>query len=211
MIKTFNFDYIPDEFCSNTYIVGELNEPCVIIDYGSTSKKLIEYIKSQYSEVKAVLITHGHFDHIRGLNLFNKFFPNTPIYTDRYDKELLKDAKLNSSNLTGEKVVINLSIKTFKDNEILNFGKGLNFKVYETPYHTDGSVCFLNEEEHALFTGDSLFKGSIGRADLITSNRSLIASSLETIKEFDKNLIVYPGHGEITSIEKELINNQYLK
>ena len=211
MIETFNFDYIPDEFCSNTYIVGELNEPCVIIDYGSTSKKLIEYIKSQYSEVKAVLITHGHFDHIRGLNLFNKFFPNTPIYIDRYDKELLKDAKLNSSNLTGEKVVINLSIKTFKDNEILNFGKGLNFKVYETPYHTDGSVCFLNEEEHALFTGDSLFKGSIGRADLITSNRSLIASSLETIKEFDKNLIVYPGHGEITSIEKELINNQYLK
>ena len=85
------------------------------------------------------------------------------------------------------------------------------YQVYETPFHTEGSVCFLNAKLSALFSGDSLFKGSIGRYDLPTSNKNNIKSSLEIIKEFDENLIVYPGHGEITTIKEELKNNYYLQ
>lgn len=210
MIKVFNFDHSIDEFCANIYIVGKENGPCVIIDYGSTSQKLINYIKIHYSEVRALLLTHGHFDHIRGLSKFHDYFSKTPIYIDEFDYELLKNPKFNGSYLTNETVKINLDVKVFKNLDILNFGDGLKFQVFETPYHTDGSVCLLNQEENALFTGDSLFKGSIGRDDLITSNRNLLKDSLEIIKGFDTKLVVYPGHGFITTIGEELKNNPYL-
>ena len=211
MVKVFNFENDFTEFSANTYVVGELNGPCVVIDLGNTGRRVIDYIKTNHTEVKAILLTHGHFDHIRGVDKFITHFPNTKIYIDRYDEELLTNPKLNCSHLERESVEVKSKVEVFKDSDILDFGDKLVFEVIETPFHTDGSVCFINKAYSACFSGDTLFKGSIGRSDLTTSNRNYIESSLEKVKSFDKNLIVYPGHGEITTINDELINNYFLK
>lgn len=212
MIKCFNFDYDYTELSSNTYIIGEKYGPCVIIDLGSTQRKISDYIKENHSEVKAILLTHNHFDHIRGIDKFLEKFSNVPIYIDEYDYEGLKNSKLNCSLIEGHPFIVKANnVFKVKNQQILDFGKNLLFKVYETPFHTDGSVCYLNEDINALFSGDTLFKGSIGRADLPTSNRNLIRSSLDIVKKFNENLVVYPGHGETTTIKEELLNNYYLK
>lgn len=212
MIKCFNFDNDFNEFSANTYVVGEKSKSCVIIDLGSTSKKIINFIKENFIEVKAILLTHAHFDHIRGINKFLEEFKDVPVYIDINDYELLKDSRLNCSLLANEPLLVRSNnIITFKNKDILNFDDLNVYQVYETPFHTEGSVCFLNAKLNALFSGDSLFKGSIGRYDLPTSNKNNIKSSLEIIKEFDENLIVYPGHGEITTIKEELKNNYYLQ
>ena len=211
MVKVFNFESNYNEFSANTYVVGELNGPCVIIDLGSTGRRVLDYVKTNHTEVKAILLTHGHYDHIRGVDKFLDQNPNVPVYIDRYDIELTTNPKLNCSHLDRESVEIHHKVSTFKDLDILDFGEGLEFEVIETPFHTDGSVCFINRASSACFSGDTLFKGSIGRSDLTTSNRNYIESSLEKVKSFDKNLVVYPGHGEITTINDELINNYFLK
>lgn len=212
MIKCFNFDNDLNEFSANTYVVGEKTKSCVVIDLGSTSKKIINFIKENFIEVKAILLTHAHFDHIRGINKFLEEFKNVPVYVDINDYELLKNNRLNCSLLANELVSVKTNnVITFKNKDILKFDDVNVFEVYETPFHTEGSVCFLNRKLNALFTGDALFKGSIGRYDLPTSNKNSVRSSLEIIKQFDANLNVYPGHGQTTTIKDELKNNYYLK
>ena len=210
MVKVFNFEG-SNIFSSNVYIVGKENGPCVVIDIGYLSKGIIEYIKTHHTEIKAIILTHGHFDHIAGLNDFMKSFGETKVYIDRFDLELVTNPKLNCSRFGRTIVTYNGEVIDFKDGDTLDFGDDLVFKIYETPFHTEGSVCILNKSENALFTGDSLFKGSIGRYDLITSDHSKLKNSLDIIKCFDNKLVVYPGHGEITTIEEELKNNLYLK
>ena len=97
------------------------------------------------------------------------------------------------------------------DEDEINFGNGLLFKVIETPFHTSGSVCFLYEKEKAIFTGDTLFKNSIGRTDLPTGNERLVKNSLEKLKKLDQSIKVYPGHGDETTLKREFENNPYLK
>ena len=172
MVKTFRFDDDYEEFSSNTYVVGTKGENCVIIDFGTTKRNIYSFISDNFSSVDAVLITHGHFDHIRGINKFLSIYLNVPVYIDINDKELLTDPKLNCSCDFSEKVLIDLkNINYFRNGDILKF-KDLEFEIVETPYHTDGSVCILNYANKAVFTGDSLFKGTIGRSDLRTSNRN---------------------------------------
>ena len=96
------------------------------------------------------------------------------------------------------------------DEDEIDFKNGYVFKVISTPFHTNGSVCFLSEKENALFTGDTLFKGSIGRTDLPKGNERLISSSLKKLLKLDDNLKIYPGHGDETTLKKEKENNIYL-
>lgn len=156
-------------------------------------------------------MTHGHFDHIRGINKFLETF-NCTIFIDEKDIDLLENPRLNGSLAFGDKVSLELSNLYFLDDEDeINFGNKYYFKVIETPFHTEGSVCYLLKSENALFTGDTLFKGSIGRTDLATGNEKEIKSSLEKIKLLNKDLNIYPGHGPLTTLVHELKTNIYFK
>lgn len=212
MIKTFRFDNDRSEFSSNTYVVGIKNGPCVVIDLGTTQDRVIDYILENHTSCVGILLTHGHFDHFRGISKFLKTFSCT-VFIDGNDDELLNDPKLNCSKYHGEgDITLNVSNKYLLDDEDeINFGGGLFFKVIETPFHTQGSVCYLYENENALFTGDTLFKETIGRTDLPTSNERQVKDSLNKIRLLDGKLNIYPGHGETTTLEKELLNNNYLK
>lgn len=211
MVKTFRFDNDTKEFSANTYVIGEKGGPCIVIDLGSTQTRVISYIKENRTSCLGILLTHGHFDHIRGLNNFLKEF-NCTVFIDFNDKDFLTDSKLNGSKYSEENQVIvkTTNIYELDDEDEINFGNGYLFKVIETPFHTNGSVCYLCEKENALFSGDTLFKGSIGRTDLPTGSERLVNSSLKKLLNLNPKLVVYPGHGETTTLEKEISSNPYL-
>lgn len=211
MVKTFRFDNDTKEFSANTYVIGEKGGACIVIDLGSTQTRVISYIKENHTSCLGILLTHGHFDHIRGLNNFLKEF-NCTVFIDFNDKDFLTDSKLNGSKYSEENQVIvkTTNIYELDDEDEINFGNGYLFKVIETPFHTNGSVCYLCEKENALFSGDTLFKGSIGRTDLPTGSERLVNSSLKKLLNLNPKLVVYAGHGETTTLEKEISSNPYL-
>lgn len=211
MVKTFRFDNDTKEFSANTYVIGEKGGPCIVIDLGSTQTRVISYIKENHTSCLGILLTHGHFDHIRGLNNFLKEF-NCTVFIDFNDKDFLIDSKLNGSKYSEENQVIVKATNIYEldDEDEINFGNGYLFKVIETPFHTNGSVCYLCEKENALFSGDTLFKGLIGRTDLPTGSERLVNSSLKKLLNLNPKLVVYPGHGETTTLEKEISSNPYL-
>lgn len=212
MVKVFQYDESRKEFSSNTYVIGKIGESCLIIDLGSTSDEIYSYIESHYEKVEAILLTHAHFDHIRGISGFLKHFKNKsiPIYLADEDRPLLTSPDMNSSNLTGEKVSVKVDIVPVEDGQVLRFKAG-KVKVIKTPFHTEGSVCYLMDDDNCIFTGDTLFKGAIGRYDCPTSDPSKITSSLAKLKVLRDWLVVYPGHGSMTNIISEKKNNPYLQ
>lgn len=210
MVKIFEFNN-SSEFAANTYIVGKINDGCLIIDLGSTDKRIYEYVTTHHSKVLGILLTHGHFDHIRGIPTFLKPFKyDIPVYIHDDDVELLTNPILNASSSTGHQIKVTSNVTTVTDNEELNIG-GHKVKVIHTPFHTRGSVCYLLENENAIFTGDTLFKGSVGRTDLAASKPSLMNDSLKKLIDLNEWLAIYPGHGDISNLKNEKENNPYLK
>ncbi len=202
MIKIKKNEYF-DVFSANSYLLIDQSRNAVLIDCGYYDKNIVDYIKNNNLNFKAILLTHAHFDHIAGLNkMLNDF--NVPVYIFNDDVKLLSNSSLNGSFLIGEEINVDVkNIKIIADNDIINLLEE-PIKVIHTPYHTQGSVVFYLKESKCLFTGDSLFDGSIGRYDLPTSNFRLIKSSLEKIFSLPEETIVYPGHGPNTTLKNKL-------
>jgi glyoxylase-like metal-dependent hydrolase (beta-lactamase superfamily II) len=170
------------ELQSNTYLLIDETLNCVVIDPSSNNKNLLDYIERNNYKLKAVLLTHGHIDHIRGVNiLFKKFKIDTYIHFE--DEEMLYDSYLNCCDFLGEQFTFEGNVKTFVDNEVINVISS-PIKIIHTPYHTKGSSCFFLEEEKMLFSGDSLFYKGVGRSDLPTGSYMMMKKSLEKIKRF---------------------------
>lgn len=213
MVKIFNYENNSKEFSANTYVIGKINGDCIVIDMGSTDEKVYEYIDAHYEKVDVLLLTHAHFDHIRGVPKFLKHFKSKgdiPVYLSSEDEPLLQNPTLNSSTMTNEKVQMNITTIPVHDGDEINL-KGFHIKVISTPFHTKGSVCYLFDDDNALFTGDTLFKGSIGRSDLPTSEPEKAKESLNKIKELRDTLVIYPGHGPISRLEIEKETNPFFK
>ncbi len=211
MVKVFNYDNCL-EVTSNTYILGKKGEACIIIDLGTTSNEVIDFVKKNFKSVSGILLTHAHFDHYRGVNKFLKEFSNQdiPVYIHEDDLEMLLDTSINKRIFYQDIPDINFEPRCFKTGDKLKFGN-LVIDVIHTPFHTKGSVCYLSKEDNALFTGDTLFKGSIGRSDFPNSTPEDIHSSLLKLTKLNELLVVYPGHGPITSIKNELNTNPYIR
>ena len=158
MVKIFRFDADTHITC-NTYIIGKIGNYCLVVDMGSTSDEIYQYISTHYEKCLGVLLTHAHFDHIRGLNKFIKHFPyEVPIYMNQADSALLNDSIANESRYHQEDVKININPIFVQDEEELMFKKDIKVKVITTPFHTEGSVCYLFDDDNALFSGDTLFQ-----------------------------------------------------
>lgn len=193
-------------FQTNSYIISNSNNECIIIDPGLDYKRVAEYIKGKYIP-KAILLTHGHLDHIDGI----LYFMDLPIYVSKDDEELLYDSYLSLYDYMGRVAPFNkgdLNIHIVEDKskfEII----GINIEAYLTPGHTKGSlVYYIN---HCLFSGDTLFYLSCGRTDFPNGNSNSMKKSLDFIvNQFPLDTIVYPGHGEKTSIQIEKENNPYI-
>ena len=127
------------------------------------------HIKSEGLDIRAILLTHGHFDHIMGIDDFLKEF-DVPVYVHEGDRETITDASLNQSSVYTAGYTFSKAVYT-KDGQVLSFA-GYDFKVIHTPGHTPGGVCYYVESENVLFSGDTLFQNSVGRTDFVNSSTS---------------------------------------
>lgn len=190
---------------TNCYLLWNDNH-VIIVDPASKSSKLREKLKEAEAIVDAVVLTHGHFDHIAGADAFVKEF-KCPLYISEIDSAMLQDTYLNvSRGLTGMEVTIQTTPKYFKTG--MNTIGTFEIKVIDAPGHTEGSVMLLWDNN--LICGDVLFQGSIGRCDLPTASNNKMHQTLNKIKQMDPDLNIYPGHGPATNLKDELMYNPYL-
>ena len=196
-----------DDLCANTYVLIDKSNNCIIIDPSKKYDGLVNYVKKNGLNLKAVLITHSHIDHFRGAELLINTF-DVPLYIGFYDAPALKDPYLNCSQLLGEAQSLNVKANTISEEDIITLlYEPIN--VIDTPYHTCGAVCYYLKESNILFSGDSLFYRGVGRSDLPTSDKKKQSISLEKILNLPEETKVYPGHGPSTTIkaEKEFHNS----
>lgn len=194
--------YVLGSLQANCYLIWD-NQHVLIVDPGGSSKKVVEHIKEQEGIVDAILLTHGHYDHVAGVDFFRKHFL-CPVYISADDEKLLRDSKLNCSSFVEEKV-FNWPVETYDMS--MSIGP-FHFDVEDAPGHTNG--CVLLVFDNFICSGDVLFKQSIGRCDLPTGSNTKMNQSLEKVKTLNPDYIVYPGHGDSTTIQEELINNPFL-
>ena len=181
----------------NTYfLVNDLGE-AVVIDCGESYKKVKQTEADLNVKIKAVLLTHAHFDHAGSAKKLQD--DGAKIYVSKLDAIKLK----NDDNLGaefGRKFDYLTPDYTFDDQDLLTVC-GITFKVIATPGHTDGSVCFL--VDNMLFTGDTLFYGTVGRTDFKSGSREDMVLSVKKLFALSGNYSVYPGHDEFTTLDNE--------
>ena len=210
MIKVTPFIYDDyDDVYANTYVLFDDNNDAVVIDPGKEYPGIVSYVKKNNLKLKAILITHGHFDHIRGINTILKEY-DVPVYIGFDDEEKLSNTFTNGSAVFGDEVVVNIKANTVADNEIL---KILNedIKVITTPYHTSGSVCFYLKDSGLLFTGDFIIPHSVGRSDLPTAMPKELRNSMGKILALPESTKIYGGHGPFSTLEMEKRVNPFVK
>ena len=198
-----------DDLVANSYIVVDNND-CVVIDASRLYDGLVNYIQKNGLNLKGILLTHCHFDHIRGVDRLVDAF-HAPVYIGFYDADGLSDPHKNLSfYMNGEPIFVKAKVDTVSDKQELHL-LSEPIIVIETPYHTIGSVCYYLKDSNILFSGDSLFKNSIGRDDLVTSIPYKKQSSLSKIMSLPEETKVYPGHGPFTKIGEEKKYNPFVK
>jgi len=182
---------------TNCYLVfGGENDRCVVIDPGDEAQKVLDAAAQLGKSVAAILLTHGHFDHVGAVR--------------QIAAETDCDVYLHSNDLSLPKVFTAGALyctHTYEEGDTVE-AAGLTFSVLHTPGHTPGSVCLKCED--TLFSGDTLFAGSCGRTDLPGGDRRTMENSLQRLARLEEALTVCPGHGPLTTLSYEKQTNPYL-
>lgn len=191
----------PHGFGCNSYIVTADGKSAVIVD--CAEEGVYDECVKRGLDPAAVLLTHGHFDHVGGCGVF--YAKGVPVYCGEKEADYIFSAE--NKGIFGGVYIPDFKIyKTLSDGECIEVA-GINFKVIHTPGHTAGGVCYL--ADNCLFTGDTLFCGSVGRCDLPTGSASELNKSVKKLLALESNLNLYCGHGEDTTSAYEKRYNPY--
>ena len=198
----------------NCYVVSDDSKECIIIDcgafYDGEVEAILTYIKDNSLTPVHLVGTHGHLDHHFGDYAIHQAYGLCPE-VHPLDQDLTANLNRQAEDLLG----MTLPHPTPSLGDSLEEARGLTFghhhlNVIHTPGHSGGSVCLYSEEEKVLFTGDTLFRSSIGRTDFKEGNMMLMIQSLRTLAQLPDDIVIYPGHGPSTTLGYELQTNPFL-
>jgi len=201
---------IPTEgFIANCYLVYSINtREGFIVDPGDDISVIKEALEKNAIELKYIVLTHGHGDHLSGVKALKNQY-EIPLYIHRDDVDMIGDSELNLSKIMPFGRIELIADKFLKDGDILNIGTEI-VTIVHTPGHTKGGICLYFDNK--LITGDTLFESSIGRTDLYGGDLQQLKKSIKSkLFKLSDDTVVYPGHGETTTIGKEKSRNIYLR
>jgi len=200
---------------TNCYVLypaeSDGERPCGIVDVAMWSKPLVAFLNTHRLTPRRVLLTHGHGDHIGGLDYLLQHFPHTRIGCPQADEPMLKSPELNLS------ATFLMGIEAPDAHELLRPGDSLDlagrtWRALDTAGHTPGGMSYFCPEEGVVFTGDSLFAGSIGRTDIPNGDAARLLTNIrEHLLTLPDETRVYPGHGPMTTIGQERKTNPFLQ
>ncbi|MCL2048832.1 MAG: MBL fold metallo-hydrolase [Defluviitaleaceae bacterium] len=181
----------------------------VVIDPGDSFDIICDTIGKNNIKVAAILLTHGHYDHTLCVNELREL-TGAPVYAHKDEKHLLQNTEYNRSGLRGLMVSV-VPDRFFSDGDVFSFANGAELKIIHTPGHTAGGICFYDEKNAMLFTGDTLFRGTVGRTDMPTGcTQTLFESIRGRLFMLPENVLVLAGHGDTSTIGYEKKYNPVL-
>lgn len=198
---------------TNCYILraGEAAKDCLIIDTGLEAGELVDFLQRHKLNPVAVVLTHGHADHITGLAAVRGRFPNIKVYIHKLDAEMLTGVKDNLSAMAGVLFSSEPADFSLEEGDVIEQAN-IKLDVLHTPGHTPGGICLYSKNEGIVFVGDTLFADSVGRTDMPGgSTTQLIKSIKKKLCPLPDKTVVYPGHGPVTTIAQEKANNPFLQ
>lgn len=200
--------FVTGEIQTNVYLVfNEETKKAFLVDCAGPINEYVNFIKENNLEIDFVILTHGHYDHIDGLNEFLKEF-NVPFYISEKEEHMLINPMDNGSLIMGKTVVINKKPEFVENGQKIKFG-GRELEIIETPGHSKGGISI--KFGNLLFSGDSLFYHTIGRTDFpYADTEQLLKNIKEKLFTLNDETQVFPGHGRETSIGEEKLNNPFV-
>ncbi|MDD6137089.1 MAG: MBL fold metallo-hydrolase [Lachnospiraceae bacterium] len=209
MSKYITITNVLGSFATNCYTVANTEtREAVIIDPADRAEYLISMYENQKLQPVAILLTHGHLDHIGAVGGLKQAFPGIKVYAGVEEKDVLARPELNLSNMFGFPVTAEADVYV-KDSEKLTL-LDAEITCIHVPGHTKGGMCYYFADEEILFSGDTLFCRSVGRSDFPTGDSLLLLQNIEKkLLVLPENVTVYPGHDSRTTIGKEKKENPY--
>lgn len=202
-------------FQVNCYLLSDREtKEAVLVDPGDEAPRLLKWVAQKGFALKAIWLTHAHIDHIMAVNEVREHF-KVPVFLHKSDRPLAEQvgaqAALLGLGASGRPV---LPDSVLAEGMTLNLGPH-RFSVWHTPGHSPGSCCFVTEgrggEATRVFTGDTLFAGSVGRTDLPGGDGDELEASLTRLLSLKKEVVIYPGHGPESTLERERRMNPFLR
>jgi hydroxyacylglutathione hydrolase len=197
--------FVTGKWRENCYAVSDDQGNAVVIDPGDDFERIVDYLTRSDLKLLAILNTHGHYDHVGAVAPLRSAF-GAPFYLHSRDLKLLRHTNLYRKLFDGERSIVIPEVDRFCDAppDLLTFG-GMKFEILHTPGHTAGGVSFVSGTD--VFTGDTLFQGTVGRVDLPGGDERALNASLRTLSLLDPRMTIHPGHGKPSTIGAELRDN----
>jgi len=196
---------------TNCYVLrnSDADNDCLVIDPGLDAGALIDFLKEQKLNPVAVILTHGHIDHIAGLAALRSQFPDIKVYIHKLDAEMLTEPQMNLSVMSGAGFSTEPEDVALEQDSVIEQA-GVKLLVLHTPGHTPGGISLYSKDHSTAFVGDTIFAGSIGRTDFPGGSMSQLLDSVkEKLFTLPDETKLYPGHGPATTVAIEKAQNPF--
>ena len=199
----------PGSYGSNCYLVEDSGH-ALIIDPSASASAILRRLQEDSCTPDAILLTHGHFDHIMSIDTLRQAEPKLKVYIHKADAPMLADGKKNAFALFfGQDRAWKEADLLLENGQTISVGNTV-FRVIHTPGHSPGSICLLCEEEGVMITGDTLFADNIGRCDLWEGSHATMRQTLQALRAYNGDITIYPGHGNTNKLSRALDNVLYM-